>query len=215
MYTGIIYKAVSPSKKAYYGKTARTLDIRIDEHNTKSKIEKNKHFYIAIRKYGITNFNWETVEIIERKTKNELSDVLNEKEKYYIKKEKTYLRENGYNMTLGGDGAYGLKRTFSEDHKRKLSEAHKGKILSIEHRKKISESETGRVFSEDVRKKLSFSKKGTKNPNYGKTTSATTKKKLSISSKNVKKVICLHCGKEFTPWGIVHHNKKINKLKIR
>jgi group I intron endonuclease len=224
MYKGIIYKATSPSKKIYYGKTGRILNVRINEHKIKSKIEK-KHFYLAIKKYGIDNFEWETIEKFQENTEEKLTQILNERETYWIKKDRTYLREFGYNMTLGGEGTLGLKRAFSKEHKKKLSEAKKGKKLSKEHKKKISESEKGRIFPNEVKRKISESKKGVKNPMYrkgylisgekngmfGKTHSIETKNKLSEISKNVKKLICEHCGKEFTPWGIVHHNKKIIK----
>ena len=49
-------------------------------------------------------------------------------------------------------------RTFSEEHRRKISEAIKGKHLSAEHRRKISESNKGKKrapFSEETRRKMS------------------------------------------------------------
>ena len=53
-------------------------------------------------------------------------------------------------------------RTFSEETKQKMSEAHKGennyiygKTLSEEHKQKISESLTGRTFSDDSMMKMS------------------------------------------------------------
>lgn len=169
MFTGIIYQAKSPSGKFYYGKSGKTLEERINEHNIKSKIEKNKHFYTAIRKYGINQFEWAVLEKYERETKCELNIILNERESHWIKENKSYLREYGYNMTMGGDGALGLKRIFSEEHKRKISESKKGKKLSEEHKRKISESEKGRIFPEEVKKKISKANSGENNPMYGKT----------------------------------------------
>ena len=54
----------------------------------------------------------------------------------------------------------------SEEHRRKLSEAMKGKKRSEEHRRKLSEATKGR-----------------RNPNYGKKCSEETKKKISESLK--------------------------------
>lgn len=96
-----------------------------------------------------------------------------------------------HNRTDGGDGSSGhihseeTKRKMSEakkgktlleKHKRKLSEAKKGKTLSEEHRRKLSESQKGRIFSEEHRKKLSEA-------NKGKTLSEESKRKVGESSK--------------------------------
>ena len=52
------------------------------------------------------------------------------------------------NMTDGGEGMQGY--IFSEEHKRKMSESHKGRKMSEEHRRKISKEvyniETGEIF---------------------------------------------------------------------
>jgi phage terminase large subunit len=64
---------------------------------------------------------------------------------------------------------YKGKYIFSDEHKRKISEAHKGKVLSEEHKRKISEAEKGRISnrkgakcSEETKKKMSESRKGLK-----------------------------------------------------
>lgn len=53
-------------------------------------------FHAALRKYGIDNFDYEILE--ECKVSE-----LNEKEKYWIDKLHSYILENGYNLTYGGD----------------------------------------------------------------------------------------------------------------
>lgn len=208
MFFGIIYKAISPSNKIYYGKSLRNLELRKKEHLKDSN--KNRHFSNAIKKYGIEKFNWIILESYNKKSEEELIKILNEREKYWIFKNKTYLRKYGYNMTLGGEGTKGFKRIFSKEHKEKLSESHKGKKLSEEHKNNISKSEKGRIFSDEHKNKLKKVWKTT-HPNNGKNMSEATKELLKQKSLNVKKIKCKHCQKEFTPWGFKHHNKKLKK----
>ena len=54
-------------------------------------------------------------------------------------------------------------QTLSEETKKKISEAKKGKKLALfseEHRRKLSEAAKGRTFSEESRRKMSEAKKG-------------------------------------------------------
>jgi hypothetical protein len=80
------------------------------------------------------------------------------------------------------------KNTYlrSEEHKKKLSEAHKGKSLSQEHKKKISEAKRGiprNLFSKEHKKKLSEAHKG-------KSLSTETKRRMSKSQKGISKGPC-------------------------
>ena len=52
------------------------------------------------------------------------------------------------------------KQNVSEETRRKMSEAHKGKVLSEEHRRKMSESHKGKELSEETKGKLSERKMG-------------------------------------------------------
>ena len=110
------------------------------------------------------------------------------------------------NMTFGGEGVSGANKGkhLSEEHKKKLSESHKGKNnpfygkhLSEEHKKKIGESNKGKLagknhpfygkhLSEEHKKKMSKSLKGKNNPMYGKHHSEESKQKMSESSKGIQ-----------------------------
>ena len=81
-------------------------------------------------------------------------------------------------------------RTFSEETRRKLSEATKGennpmygKTRSEETRRKMSESQKGRTFSEETRQKLSEAHKGKTSPRKGVTLSDESRKKMSDAAK--------------------------------
>ena len=72
-------------------------------------------------------------------------------------------------------------KTFSEESRKKISEAKKGKFLSEDTRKKMSEAKKGRTrspFSEDTRKKMSEAMKG-------KVHSEETKNKISKALKGM------------------------------
>ena len=85
-----------------------------------------------------------------------------------------------HNLTDGGDGASGY--VFSEETKRKQSEAHKGnttwlgKTHSEETKRKMSDTRKGKTHSEETKIKLSEAKKG-------KTFSEESKRKMSEAHK--------------------------------
>lgn len=70
----------------------------------------------------------------------------------------------------------------TEEHRRKLSEANKGKHLSEEHRRKISEGGKGLKRSEETRRKISEAQQRY-NPRKGRKLSEETKKKMSEAHK--------------------------------
>ena len=109
------------------------------------------------------------------------------------------------NKTNGGDGTSGAVR--SEETRRKMSAAKKGKTLSEETKIKLSEANKGKTnwlgktHSEESRRKMSTAKKG--NTNWlGKTHSEESKRKISEARK----------GK--TNWlGKTHSEETKRKLK--
>ena len=170
---GYVYKFTSPSGKSYIGIT-NNLRRRIAEHKRLSKTLK-KAFYNAINKYGFDNFTFEILEEYNIKDKDKLLSKLNEMEMYYIDKYDTF--KNGYNSTLGGDGTKGMSgelnpfynKKHTEEAKKKMSEKHKGKVLSNEHKNKIAKSTKEALSNLPLDKKM----------------------KMMPVPKNKKKVICL------------------------
>lgn len=105
---GYIYKITNVfNNKSYIGQTGRSdVNLRWKEHKRKYKNKNNSDynskFYRALRKYGLENFLWKIVKIVNAPSDEELRKLLNRWEKYYIKKYDTFV--NGYNLTKGGDG---------------------------------------------------------------------------------------------------------------
>lgn len=103
----LIYKITNRSNgKVYIGKTRRkTVNRRWNEHVSKANKGVSYHLYNAIRKYGESAFGIER--LYEAKTPTELSAM----ETFFIVLYQSHKPENGYNMTLGGDGSFGNRRT--------------------------------------------------------------------------------------------------------
>jgi group I intron endonuclease len=143
----IIYKVTNNTNgMIYIGQTSQTLEKRKNIHKYESKHSK-RHFCRAINKYGMEGFTWEIIfNCFDKKEMDEM-------EKFFIANYKAY--NYLYNLTDGGDGAFGYNHT--EENKNKLSKIMTGKIRSEEHCRNISKS-----------------KKGSKNPMFGKKQSSET-----------------------------------------
>jgi group I intron endonuclease len=140
----IIYKVLNIiNDKVYIGKTIKTLDERKKNHLKKIKNGLKTHFYDAIRKYGEDSFIWS--ELISCNDIN----ILNEMEIMFIKKYNSF--ENGYNMTLGGDG--GDTISYKSDLEKKNQGA---KLGNIPWNKGKKMKEIGYTFYENRKSRPKF-----------------------------------------------------------
>lgn len=178
----IVYKATCVvTGKVYIGITQKSLKQRKAIHETKATQGKQEHFRRALRKYGFDNFKWEVIDNAEK------WEELCELEKVYIEKFDSF--NNGYNSTLGGDGAFGVKWTeerrkehsalmltnhpfkgkkFSEETRKRIGNAKKGQTLSEEAKKKISKAHKGKRLSEETKMKIGQAQIGDKHHAWGK-----------------------------------------------
>jgi group I intron endonuclease len=115
----IIYKATNKiDGKAYIGFT-KHWPLRKNIHESRARTDKGEYFHNALAKYGEDNFIWEVL----------LTDATLQDEIDLIEEHGTYWETGqGYNLTKGGEGKSGYKT--SEETKRKISEAHKGKQIN-------------------------------------------------------------------------------------
>ena len=171
--------------KMYIGQAIDIEGVRWKTHRRELKgdYHENKHLQNAWNKYGQDNFEFSILLECEESQ-------LNTYEEYYIFELMTYDSRIGYNKNYGGSSG---KPT--EETKKKLSEAGKGRQHTEETKKKMSEAKKGKSFSEEHRKKLSENniwndkkrceeaRKKISEANKGRTLSDETKKKISESQK--------------------------------
>lgn len=150
-----IYKATNKSNgKSYLGFDSKWPN-RMNQHK-RNYLHKNLKFYDAIKKYGWDNFDWSIVyQSIDG------NHTLNCMENFFIEEYDSF--RNGYNMTLGGEGALGYKPTPEHILKNKMknsgaNHANFGKHLSNSTKQKISEKNSG-SNNGNFGKKLIFSEK--------------------------------------------------------
>lgn len=107
------------NNKIYIGITNSGYKTRFRKHVSEMLHGSTFILHNAMRKHGVINFTsvlLETVDTIED---------LKLREQYWIKVLDTTNRDNGYNMTLGGDGTFG--RLHSQETKDKIADKAKGR----------------------------------------------------------------------------------------
>jgi group I intron endonuclease len=171
---GIIYIFTFPNGKKYVGQTVN-VKMRYAQHR-----QKNPHMIVsrAIGKYG-----WDSIE------KQELSypeNHLDRMEQEWIER-LNCISPNGYNIEPGG---YHGSRILSEQTRKKLGEAARGRRFSEEHKRKLSESGRGKHGGErngmfgKKRPEHSLRMTGDLNPMFGMNHSESAKKKIAKAAKD-------------------------------
>lgn len=155
----------SANGKRYVGITTYLIEERWKQHVAKTRDPQNNQLVVrAIAKYGVDAF---TIKLLEE---CESVEQMLAREQHWIQELKTNCNtegHHGYNMTLGGEGTFGVVR--SAEYRRKLSISHRRENLSEETLARMSESARNRPpLSEEGREKISERMKGENNPFYGK-----------------------------------------------
>ena len=175
-----VYIHTCPNGKKYVGITTRIKPEYRWGRNGKGYYQ-NEHFYRAILKYGWDNITHEVFEV-------DSAEEMYRKEVELISFYHSNDPEYGYNNSVGGEhGSLGCK--YSEEIRKKLSEAHKGKSLGEEHRKHVVEATKKKWADPEYRKKMSeVAKEKAKDPEYRKKLSEAHKGK-SLGEEHRKHVV--------------------------
>ena len=105
--------------KKYVGQHCGSGDSRWKQHLAASlKLENPLPLYRAMRKYGTNNFSYEVLEEIPLSSGPKY---LNEREIHWIKQMNSFISENGYNVTRGGQGVVSFY--CSSQRSKKLSDS--------------------------------------------------------------------------------------------
>lgn len=212
----VIYKATNTKNgKAYIGFSSN-FQSRLTAHKNKAARGDCQYLHNAINKWGWDAFEWQV--LYESKDSEHCLRVMEPK---LIEEHNTFWENGGYNLTKGGEGTLGSKR--SEESKKLISEKAKQRKLTPERLailrenaqkmrgvprpkdicERISKSNKGRVFSEDHRQNISLghaSKKDTgsyyQSAEYKEKMSKACKGKV-VSEETKEKIRQARLGKKF------------------
>jgi group I intron endonuclease len=136
-----VYKITNTlNGKLYIGITIRPLQTRWKQHITQSRTSEYP-LHKSMRKYGIDQFTIEVIEMCIDHT------TLLQRERYWIECYNTMI-PNGYNITAGGEGIFGMHR--SEETKRKIA----NKPITPEFRQRMREIANERAQDPEYIEKL-------------------------------------------------------------
>ena len=211
--------------KIYIGITSQKPEDRWGSQGCNYK--SSPHFYSAIQKYGWNNFEHNI--LFTGLTKEQACL----KEQELIKEYDLMNREFDYNSTSGGNifvmneetkqkisqammgNKNGLGHPCSEEKKKKISEAQKGKEFTKEHKQKLSEAAKNRHVPCSEDKKQILKEKSHKKPVYCEELDKVFEsvqecgRQLGIPATNISK-LCNGRGKTLKGYHLRYYNDTIN-----
>ena len=211
--------------KIYIGITSQKSEDRWGSQGCNYK--SSPHFYSAIQKYGWNNFEHNI--LFTGLTKEQACL----KEQELIKEHDLMNRAFGYNSTSGGDifvmneetkqkisqammgNQNALGHPCSEEKKKKIRDAQKGRKFTEEHKQKLSEAAKNRHVPCSEKKKQTLKEKSHKKPVYCEELNKVFEsvqecgRQLGIPATNISK-LCNGRGKTLKGYHLRYYNDTIN-----
>jgi hypothetical protein len=129
---GKIYRLLCSDGHFYYGSTIQKLNYRFNSHKTSSKKDSEQNVYKYINNIGWDKVKIELVEEFPCSCKKEL----NEREDYFIKKEKdNELCLNINRAHVSKEERKDLVKKYYEEHKDEIIDSHR--FYSVIHKEKV------------------------------------------------------------------------------
>lgn len=225
-----IYKIENKMNGKVYIGSSYNIQQRMDGHKSLLKKTKHPNQYLqnSFDKYGLNNFVFEKIELINAENKLLLNKELKKKEAYYIELYKSFNNEFGYNIMGAKEG----RIIFSDKMKQNISKHKKDYYKNHpEQKERLSEQakkiHTGRKRNQQTKNKISKALKGNKN-GLGRIVTEEIKQKLRMKrlgifkhTKESKEKIS-KSSKGRTPWNKGRKNiyteetlKKIKNARAR
>jgi len=186
MNSGIYKITCNATNKMYIGSSIN-IQIRVGKHKKQlcKNTHHNKYLQNAWNKYGEENFKFETIETVVKETE-ELSNLLEARENYWISYYNSSNNEIGFNLyqyarkPLGYKyskeiiqkriernkkyGTFWMGKKHTEETKRKISIGNKNKTLTDQTKNKLRLSKIGTKSAIETKEKISNATKGINNP---------------------------------------------------
>jgi len=208
--TGIIYCATSRTTgKQYVGQTVRSLVKRRQSHESRARKGSALVFHSAIRKYGADDFAWEILQTLP-------IEQLDSAETSHIEALGTYRKKAGYNIARAGGRKtmLGLKRApFSAEHRRRISEAHKGKTIHPEHLRKLHVGHSEWTPSDQHRLAITNALKGGRHTDQARRNMSAAQTGRTFSAEHRRRLSESHKGKTGRTMSAEARQRIAEKLK--
>lgn len=189
MSVGVYKMTFTGTDEFYIGSTGVSFNHRWHRHNLDLEAKKHKNRIVQnyYNKYGQPKF--EVIENIKKFNGSVFKTFLLEREQYYL----NILNPKLNVCPIAGSSLGRYYPPLSEEHKRKIGEAGKGRIATKETREKISNGNKGKVVSKEARERMSKS-------HTGKILTEEHRKNIGLVNKGVKR-----------PPFTVEHRRKIGE----
>jgi group I intron endonuclease len=212
-----IYKITSPTGKVYIGQSI-DIEKRFRIYKRVKPCFAQKTLYQSLMKHGVGAHSFDVLHQLPNDVDD---DILNVYEILYIAQHKSC----GIKMLNMSNGGRGRACSVSEETKKKISQAHKGKVVSEESRIRMSNAQKGgkrseahkaalswkgRKHKEETKRKIGAKSKlrsGELNCNYGKKRSEETKQKQSEALKGK------YVGEKAANFGTKHKPESLQKMQ--